>query len=73
MVVTISWTTVFIVFISFVFFAVWQVESKLREAVHDLRMEHREKIAELRTENRELRYKLTRLQGELASVERRIN
>ncbi len=73
MVVTISWTTVFIVFISFVFFAVWQAESKLRDAIQELRADHRQEIAQLRSENRELQYKVTRLQGELASVERRIN
>ncbi len=72
MVVTISWTTVFIVFISFVFFAVWQAESKLRDAIQELRADHRQEIAHLRSENRELQYKLTRLQGELASVERRV-
>ncbi|MCE2470478.1 MAG: hypothetical protein J4G18_01000 [Anaerolineae bacterium] len=72
MVITISLDTVLIVFVCFVFIVVWHSESKLRDAIHVLRMEHRGKIAELNSENRQLRYELSQLCRELKSVERRV-
>lgn len=69
---TISLSSVLIIISTFFFIVLCNSESKLRNSILNLRMEHHEKLAELSSENRELKYKLCHINRELKHMERRI-
>ena len=62
---TISLDSVLILFVTFFYLVISNSESKARQAIHDLRMEHRDELSQLRSENRELRSEVSQIHREL--------